>query len=402
MTIALELPRLRRDQYQIATHPAKSKDICAGRRWGKTVLGGVLVMNVLRQHGKCAWVVPTYKNGRSLWRWAQRVATPLAMAKVLDISKSERVIETNLGGFFGIFSADNIDAIRSEDLDLVVADEVARDDGEAYVDAVIPTLADRNGDEVKITTPKGLNWFYQECQRAKDADPNQAAFFHAPTSNNPNPNIKRAAMLAQDRVSERTYRQEWLAEFVEDGAFFQGIDQCATQLHTEQPHDHAEHSKVMGVDWGKQNDFTVITVGCRECNKVIDWLRTNKIDYHFQRAQLIDIAERWKVANILAESNSIGEPNIEELRRAGLPVRGFATTATSKPTLIEDFALSLRKGLKVPKVAADELKSFEVETRPNGAPKYAAPEGLHDDWVISLALCARIMKRAYFEGSLIV
>lgn len=355
------------------------------------MLGGVLTMNVLRQHGKCAWIVPTYKNGRSLWRWAQRIAAPLAQAKILDVSKSERVIETHLGGFFGIFSADNIDAIRSEDFDLVVADEAARIDGEAYVDAVIPTLADRNGDEIKISTPKGLNWFQRDCQKAKDADPNQAAFFHAPTSDNPNPNIQQAAKLAKERVSERTYRQEWLAEFVQDGVFFQNIDECAILPHTEQAEAHAAHSKVMGVDWGKQNDFSVFSVGCRECNQTVDWLRFNKIDYHYQRAQLMDLAQRWNVSSVVAESNSIGEPNIEELQRAGLPIQGFATTATSKPILIEEFAIALRNGFKIPQVSADEVRSFEVETRPNGAPKFSAPEGLHDDWVISLALCWRAM-----------
>ena len=346
-------------------------------------------MNVLRQHGKCAWVVPTYKNGRSLWRWAQRVTAPLAQARMMDVNKSERTIETHLGGFFGIFSADNIDSIRSEDFDLVVADEAARIDGEAYIDAVIPTLADRNGEEVKISTPKGLNWFYRECQRAKDG--HNTAYFHAPTSANPNPNIKQAFTLAKERLSERTYRQEWLAEFVEDGSFFQNVDQCATLPHTEQAEQHAAHSKVIGCDWGKQNDFSVFTVGCRECNQVVDWLRFNKIDYHYQREQLINLVKRWNVSQVLAESNSIGEPNIEELQRANLPIQGFATTATSKPVLIESLALALQNGFKVPQDAADELRSFEVETRPNGAPKYSAPEGLHDDWVISLALCWRAM-----------
>lgn len=357
-------------------------------------------MNVLRQHGKCAWLVPTYKNGRSLWRWAQRVTAPLAQAHVLDVSKSERVIETNLGGFFGIFSADNIDSIRSEDFDLVVADEAARIEGEAYIDAVIPTLADRDGDEVKITTPKGLNWFYKECQKAKD-DGNQAAFFHAPTSANPNPNIKRAFELAKDRVPERTYKQEWLAEFVEDGSFFQNVDRVAVVEVPCSVEGHGEHAKVMGVDWGKQNDFTVITVACKECNQVVDWLRFNKIDYHYQREQLVNMVKRWGVASILAESNSIGEPNIEELRRAGLPIRGFATTAASKPTLIEAFGLALQNGFKVPKPAADELRSFEVETRSNGYPKYSAPEGLHDDWVISLALCERAKTRGALMGQLV-
>ena len=37
----------------IAKHPAKVKVLACGRRWGKTVLGGRIVMEVLRQHGRC-------------------------------------------------------------------------------------------------------------------------------------------------------------------------------------------------------------------------------------------------------------------------------------------------------------------------------------------------------------
>ena len=124
---------------------------------------------------------------------------------------------------------------------------------------------------------------------------------------------------------------------------------------------------------------------------MVDWRRFNQIDYHYQRQMLTDLAKRWNVNRILAESNSIGEPNIEELARAGLPVAGFTTTATSKAGIIESLHLALvNGGFKVPKDYGDELRAFEIEIRA-GAPKFGAPSGLHDDRVISLALCNRSM-----------
>ena len=44
-------------------------------------------------------------------------------AKRVSISKTDKVIMTDRGGFLGIYSADNIDAIRGEWFHLVVNDE---------------------------------------------------------------------------------------------------------------------------------------------------------------------------------------------------------------------------------------------------------------------------------------
>ena len=122
---SLDLPRLRADQHVIAQHPAKRKYLAMGRRWGKTVLAGTCCAGVLSNHGKVAWVVPTYKNSRPPWRWLQTTFADLNKRGIVDISKSEKAITSHLGGFLGIYSADNIDAIRGEWFHLVVNDECA-------------------------------------------------------------------------------------------------------------------------------------------------------------------------------------------------------------------------------------------------------------------------------------
>ncbi len=371
-------------------HPAQTKDIAAGRRWGKTVLGGVAVSNVLRQHGHSAWVVPTYKNGRALWRWLRTTFGPLAAAKVVDISESERVITTHMGGFFGMYSGDNIDAIRSEWFNLVVEDEAARLKDGADADAIDPTLADAGGQKLRISTPKGLNWWYAECMRRSD----EHAFFHAPTASNPLPNIRRAADLARGRVPERTYRQEWLAEFVTDGAYFQNVDACAVLTVPDRPEQHAGHTIAAGLDWGLTSDYTVLTVICRECSRVVDWWRSTGGEYIGQRERIKALYHLWNVRDLLPERNSMGQPNIEMLRADGISVAlgpdnnyGWFMTASNKPALIERLALALEHGeVQVPREYAAELRAFEVKTRDAGHTAYSAPDGMHDDCVVSLAL----------------
>jgi hypothetical protein len=43
-------------------------------------------------------------------------------------------------------------------------------------------------------------------------------------------------------------------------------------------------------------------------------------------------------------------------------------------------------GFLVPKDYADELRAYEVEVMSSGHPKFGAPDGMHDDRVMSLAL----------------
>jgi hypothetical protein len=118
--------------------------------------------------------------------------------------------------------------------------------------------------------------------------------------------------------------------------------------------------------------------------------RFNQIDYAFQRGRLAALASRWGVSYILAEQNAMGAPVVEQLQRDGLPVRGFETTASSKPPLIESLALAFERTeaqwLPDP-VARLELEAYERKVNQlTGRSAYSAPEGLHDDTVMARAL----------------
>jgi predicted phage terminase large subunit-like protein len=213
---ALVLPMLRADQYRIAVHPAKTKIVACGRRFGKSTMGGAIALACARNGGRVAWVVPIFKNGRPLWRWARSALGSQGAAGLVRINETERIIEFPNGGFLGIYSADNADSIRGEWFHLVIIDEAARIDEAVWTDVIQPTLADAGGDAIAISTPAGRNWFWKEWQRGL-LDGREVASFQAPSSDNPNPRIQRAAQMARIRVPDSTYRQEWLAEFVEDG-----------------------------------------------------------------------------------------------------------------------------------------------------------------------------------------
>ena len=110
------------------------------------------------------------------------------------------------------------------------------------------------------------------------------------------------------------------------------------------------------------------------------------------------LAERWNVSNnIVAERNSMGEPLIEQLSRDGLPVTSFQTTAQSKAQAIDALALAFERSeiriLPEP-VLVGELQAYEMQRLPSGMMRYSAPDGMHDDTVMALALAWQGMQNS--------
>jgi len=382
---SLILPELRPDQKAIVRHRAQTKSLAMGRRWGKTTLGGTYALACARRGAAVAWVVPTYRNARPLWRFCeQRTA---AVADRIRTNRAEMVMEFPGRGRLGIYSAENDTGLRGESFHLVIIDEAAQIKEETYTDVIMPTLADYNGRCLLISTPKGLNWFYTEFQRGV-ADGKAQASFHAPTSANPRPNIQRAFRLVKGRVPERTYRQEWLAEFVESGGLvFRNVDALATLKAQEGPIQG--HTYVGGVDWGRFEDasvFAVLDATTRELAYVDRMVDTN---FHLQLTRLQALHQRFGVITWTAEYNALGGPQVEALQNAGLPVMAFTTTNATKAKIIDDLALALeQKTLRLldDPVLCGELKAYTSERLPSGLIRYSAPEGMHDDHVMALAL----------------
>lgn len=382
---SLQLPMLRHDQWVIAVHPATVKILCKGRRWGGTVLGGTVGMAAATRGNTVGWFVPTYKNGRPLWRWAESLAAPLRSAKLVDISRAEQHIGFAGGGSLGMFSADNEDAARGWAFHLVVLDEAARISESCWQEVIQPTLADHGGEAFLISSPKGRNWFWREYEAC---DGQYQARWRAPSSANPNPRIQEAYARAKTRVPERIFRQEWDAEFVEDGGeVFRYIAQAATSLPQLLP--IPGHRYVAGLDWGKTIDFTVLTILDTETRQMVAMERMNSIDYALQLRRIQATCERFGVALLCAEANAMGEPLIEQAIRQGLPVSRFVTTNASKAAIIESLAMAFEQAqLAVlnDSILLGELEAFTSVLLPSGLTRYSAPGGLHDDCVISLAL----------------
>jgi len=362
-----------------------------GRRWGKTTMAGAMAISSAASGGVVAWVAPTYANSRPLWRFVERA---IVQQPRIQARRSDRSVDFPGGGRLGIYTADNDIALRGEAFDLVIVDEAARVTESTYTDVLLPTLADRDGRLWLISTPRGRNWFWRQFIVGQDPANTITRSYTAPSSDNPLQTIKRAAELARSMVSDHTYRQEWLAEFVDDaGGVFRGVLDCVREHPTE---PEPGRSYAMGVDWGRTNDATVFTVMCIETAQVVAVERMQDTAYALQLDRLQRLHARWQPYAILAEANSMGGPLVEALQRLELPVQSFTTTAITKPPLIDALALAIERGdigLTNNTTLLNELQAYESERLPSGAVRYSAPGGMHDDHVISLALAWRGVAR---------
>ena len=381
--MALTLPRLHPGQRAVWDEPCRFKVLASGRRWGKTLLGSLACVHAGAQGGRAWWVAPSYKMAQVGWRAVARLGQQVPGAQV---RRGDLMVRFPNGGSVQVRSADDPQSLRGEGLTLAVMDECAFMSEAAWTEALRPALSDRLGGALFISTPKGRNWFWRLFQRGQDDSEPDWQSWTFPTVNNPY--IAPGEIEAARRdLPERIYQQEYEALFLDDaGGVFRRVLEAAT-LQPQAPTAHGQY--VMGVDWGKSNDFTVLTVIDVVQREMVAMDRFNQIDYAVQRGRLQALAERYKPTVILAESNSMGEPIIEQLQRDGLPVRGFQTTNATKAAIIEGLALAFeRTELRILDDATlvGELQAYEMDKTPSGMVRYGAPEGMHDDCVMSLAL----------------
>jgi hypothetical protein len=386
-TVTIDLPRLHPAQ-RTANSVARFVMYNCGRRFGKDVLMQYRAVKRTALKQPQGWFAPSYRMMSENYAQLYNILAPI----VLRASKSDYRLELAGGGIIEFWSLDNYNSARGRKYAHVTINEAAASPNlmDAWNYVIRPTLADLSGGADFGSTPKGLNDFYTLWSQASERP--DWARYHFTTYDNPHIPLTEIEAM-RETMPERVFQQEIMAQFVEDGSFFQGIDKCCVIENPDTPDHHEGHRILAGLDWAMSEDFTVLTVICGTCGKAVDWYRINRMDYTQQRAAIIERLKRWPEVVLLPERNSIGQPNIEMLAAAGLSIAngpdggsGFSTTASTKAELINRLAVAMeRQEILLPVEYADELRAYEV-TVTSTNPKFSAPTGQHDDRVMSAAL----------------
>ena len=142
-----------------------------GRRFGKTTASAMEATYYASKPEKKIWLVGlSYDKADLMFR---EVWKNMVIGRANDIeraSEKERFIKFKWGTTVEAKSADNPDSLVGEGLDLLVIDEAAKVKRRIWDMYLSPTLSDRKGKAIFITTPEGFNFVYDLFLLGKEDD----------------------------------------------------------------------------------------------------------------------------------------------------------------------------------------------------------------------------------------
>jgi hypothetical protein len=332
----------------------------------------------------CAWATPSYKMLSDDWRMLTDLLAPVTERR----NEQEKQIRLLGGGVLDMWSLDNADAVRGRKYARFMVNEAAFVPNlMAIWNMVIrPTLIDLKGDGYFSGTPKGRNGFWQLFNMVG------VDWARWQMSSYMNPHIPASELDAlKDTMTERAFQQEIMAQFLEDGGGVFRFVTDAAVLEPKKPEPGHQYS--IGADWARTEDATVFAVVDMQTKENVYIDRMTNTDFATQRMRLKVLAQDYNNAFVLAEQNSIGMPQIEELQAMGVQISGFLTTNITKAQIIQGLELAFeQRSIKVVKddTLINELMAYESERLPSGLVRYGAPEGMHDDCVMALAIAYHI------------
>lgn len=424
----LEVGRAIRTNFRSAA-PASIVEIVCSRGWGKTLfMGAGLLVPYLDRYptAKVMWVAPTYLIAMSLiddvFRGVDEV-TGLPYVPEYDhkgrrvwefvTTKSGPMVKWWNGATIIFRSADSPDSIVSKGFNQIIIDEAALIDQKVFEQQILGTARKRGIKIFLISTPRGKkHWTYRMFLKGQDANETEYVSFQQPYTKNPyfSPVL---AKLIKD-IPDWIYRQEYLAEFIEDGdSVFRGLDQVMFGSEITFPGSQQEWSEdigdveiigpdgkrmqrlatdrtfVVGLDIAKSVDFSVIWAMDLESGDLVYYRRVNKMDYRDLLDMVSAVCKTHNGAELIFDATGVGAGLGDMLNNYDITTHPYIFTNESKVELVNKLILSIEyQEIKIPNIqeVRKELSVFTYSMTRTGKISYNAPSGFHDDIVMSMAL----------------
>lgn len=266
----------------IAKSNKRFRVVNAGRRFGKTVLASEEIKGVaLAKVARIVYIAPTIQQARDImWQMLKKELLPITIkskeAPSLELEVMNKDGETSIILLRGW---EAVETLRGQAFDLIILDEVAsmRNFWIGWNEVLSPTLVDRRGQCLFISTPKGFNHFY-DLYNLQLKDPSYESF-HFTTYDNPNIPVEE---IEREKLSkpEDTFAQEYLADFrKQEGLVYKEFSRDRHVIHTIPEKDYVEY--IAGIDFGFTNPTAVIHIKRdRDENYFVmaEWYKTGQTD----------------------------------------------------------------------------------------------------------------------------
>jgi len=240
-------------QSQILSDTHRFRVINCGRRFGKTTLAVEEIKCLaISREARIAYVAPTYQQARDIaWQMLIKELKPVKPNE----SRLEMKVDKSLIQLKGW---EAIESLRGQSFDLIVIDEVAmmRNFWLNWEEVIRPTLTDRKGQVMFISTPKGFNHFYDLFN--KEADDEDFKSFHFTSYENPHL-PKEEIDKAKEEIPDDRFSQEYLADFRKtEGLVYKEFNR---EKHVTEKFPETYIETILGIDFGYTNPASIIPIG---------------------------------------------------------------------------------------------------------------------------------------------
>ena len=201
--------RLTKPQLTILRDPHRFKIVNAGRRFGKSFVSGAAILEQVSIPESVVWyVAPTWDMAKKIM-WDDWLPKHVPKEWIAEVNKMDKAYKFINGSILYVVTADNPEHLRGSSLNRVILDECGFMK-EGVWEIIRPALADKQGDAILVSTPKGYNWFYKMYKEALEAK-DWAAFQYTTLEGGNVPAEEIEA--AKQSMSPKMFAQEFLASF---------------------------------------------------------------------------------------------------------------------------------------------------------------------------------------------
>ena len=290
--------KLHDTQIEVVKDKHRFRVICAGRRWGKSVLSQLIILRWATEQIGTYWIVsPTYRQGQQIhWRALNQLVPREWVAKKNEVELS---ITLKNGSTIELKGAENPDALRGVKLRGLVIDEIAsiRNWDWLWSEVLRPTLTDYSAPALFISTPKGYNHFYDLFTQGQSDNSDYKSWRFTSYDN---PYIPKEEIdNAKRELTEDTFYQEYMADFRKyTGLVYKEFDR---QIHVIEPFDIPQGWSIYRcMDFGSTNPTACLWVAVDSDGNwyvVQEHYQTGEtIDYHAGRINAEPLSSRGVVS----------------------------------------------------------------------------------------------------------
>lgn len=356
---------LHSSQKIVASDTHRFRVVNCGRRWGKTTLAilEMVAKAVFKEDARIVYIAPTYQQARDI-AWAELKKTTLPIVINTNEARLEITVKTKNGGTSIIWLRgwESIETLRGQRFDFVVIDEIAsmRNFWLNWEEVIRPTLTDRKGEVLFISTPKGFNHFYDLFN--KDIKDTDYKSFHFTTYDNPHLPVEEIDKAKQELPEDR-FAQEYMADFrKQEGLVYKEFSRDRHVIHTL-PTDFVE--TVAGIDFGFTNPTAVIHIARdRDENYYVtgEWYKTGRTE-----EQIAEYVRSCNFNRVYPDPESPSAINV--LNSKGIAVVEVIKNKDSIQNGINRVRELLKRGkLKIYKDCTALINEFETYSYPEKRP----------------------------------